>query len=240
MLEILVIDDNLCFVKNLVNNTKKIKISGIATTYKEAIENINNKNFDLILLDLNLIESNGIEVLQYLKNINDKQYINSVIIISSYPDMILKIRENPFVYTTINKIEIFDKLEETLNSYSILNNKEIYNELIKSKIIKQLEYLGYNLSYVGTSYLQDIIYIIIQQNLNTNFNLKKDIYPFLYEKYKKSYNNIKSNINKATEIMYYECDENRLKEYFNVSAIIEKPKPKYVIAHIVKKILENK
>lgn len=40
--------------------------------------------------------------------------------------------------------------------------------------------------------------------------------------------------------MYYECDENRLKEYFNVSAIIEKPKPKYVIAHIVKRILENK
>lgn len=240
MLEILVIDDNLCFVKNLINNTKKTKISGIATTYKEAIENINNKNFDLILLDLNLIESNGIEVLQYLKNINDKHYINSVIVISAYPDMILKIRENPFVYAIINKIEIFDKLEETLNSYRILNNKEIYNELIKCKIIKQLEYLGYNLSYVGTSYLQDIIYIIIHQNLNTNFNLKKDIYPFLYEKYKKSYNNIKSNINKATEIMYYECDENRLKEYFNVSTIIEKPKPKYVIAHIVKRILENK
>lgn len=56
MLEILVIDDNLCFVKTLINNTKKVKISGIATTYKEAIENINNKNFDLILLDLNLIE----------------------------------------------------------------------------------------------------------------------------------------------------------------------------------------
>ena len=147
---------------------------------------------------------------------------------------------NPFVYTSINKIEIFDRLEEILSIYSILNNKEIYNDLIKSKITKELEYLGYNLSYVGSAYLHDIIYIIIKQNLSTNFNLKKDIYPFLYEKYKKSYNNIKSNINKATEIMYYECDENRLKEYFNVSSIIEKPKPKYVIAYIVKKILGNK
>lgn len=240
MIEILVIDDNLCFVKTLINNTKKVKISGIATTYKEAIENINNKNFDLILLDLNLIESNGIEVLQYLENIGNRKYLNSIIVISSYPDMILKIRGNPFVYTSINKIEIFDRLEEILSIYSILNNKEIYNDLIKSKITKELEYLGYNLSYVGSAYLHDIIYIIIKQNLSTNFNLKKDIYPFLYEKYKKSYNNIKSNINKATEIMYYECDENRLKEYFNVSSIIEKPKPKYVIAYIVKKILGNK
>lgn len=240
MLDILIIDDNIFFAKNLINSIPKIKISGIATSYEEAIKRLDNKNFDLILLDLNLIEHNGFEILQYLSDIDDKRYINSIIVISSYTHMLNQLIDNPFVYTAINKIDLFNKLEDVLNAYNDSTSKDKINTLIKSKIINELSYLGYNLSYIGTSYIKDIIYMIIQQNLKSDFNLKKDIYPFLYKKYKKSYNNVKSNINKATEIMYYECEENRLKEYFNVPFIVEKPKPKYVISHIVKKISHNR
>mgnify|MGYP000080335297 CR=1 FL=1 len=243
MIEILILNDNFNFIKNLVNNTCRIKISGIATSYEEAIDNLKIKNFDLILIEIKQqnINDRGMKFLQYLKDIENKSYTNSIIVITSQINLISQIKDNAFIYRIINKDDILEKLEEEINNYNILeNNNEIKNELINSKIVKELEYLGYNLSYVGTTYIKDIIYIIIMKNLSTNFNIKKDIYPYLYKKYKKSYTNVKSNINKVTEIMYYECEECKLEKYFNVPLILEQPKPKYVIAQIVKNILYNK
>lgn len=118
-------------------------------------------------------------------------------------------------------------------------NKKNNDFLLKNEIINELEYLGYNISHVGTRYMQDIIYIMIKQNFDITCNIKKDIYPFLYQKYQKSYNNIKANINRATEIMYYECNEDKLKKYFNNICIIEKPTPKYVINSISNKVKQK-
>lgn len=237
MFNVFIIDDNLDFVKNLINvitlSTSDIQICGIATTGAEAVAALQDRNIDILLLDINIPEYNGLSI---LKNMTNQKLLNSVIVISSYTEYMNTLIDNPFVYAFIDKIHVFEEINNTLNSYILFNSKKNNDFLLKNEIINELEYLGYNISHVGTRYMQDIIYITIKQNLDVTCNIKKDIYPFLYQKYQKSYNNIKANINRATEIMYYECNENRLKKYFNTIYIIEKPKPKYIISIISNKI----
>lgn len=84
---------------------------------------------------------------------------------------------------------------------------------IKEKIVKELKILGYNIEYLGTKYLLETIYILsILKDYNDN-NLEKDIYPIVAKKYGKTVHNIKCNIRNATEIMYYDNQEELIIEY---------------------------
>lgn len=62
--------------------------------------------------------------------------------------------------------------------------------------------------------------------------LEKEIYPKLSKKYKKTVNNIKTNIINATTIMFYDCESNILENYFGIREN-EKPTPKTVVSTII-------
>ena len=63
MIKTLIVEDNLEYVKNTLNNTlskfEDIQIRYIATTVKEAVNIIYNNKIDLIFLDLKLPDSSG-------------------------------------------------------------------------------------------------------------------------------------------------------------------------------------
>ena len=66
-------------------------------------------------------------------------------------------------------------------------------------------------------------------------DLKNDVYPVISRRYKKSVNTIRCDIRRATTCMYYECDVNRLRDYFGVSGS-QNPTVKEVIYTILSKI----
>ena len=84
MIETLIVDDNLEYVKNTLNNIlsrfKDIQIRYIATTVREAINIIDNNRIDLILLDLNLPDLNGLEIIKKIKSFNSIEKIRIIII----------------------------------------------------------------------------------------------------------------------------------------------------------------
>ncbi len=108
-------------------------------------------------------------------------------------------------------------------------------ENIKNKIAKELTYIGYDFSHTGTLYLIEILFTIYINNVVDSINLSQDIYPSLSNKYKKSINSIKSDINYATNLMYSRCDANRLANYFNF-CYDTKPNIKTVIYTVLNKI----
>lgn len=67
-------------------------------------------------------------------------------------------------------------------------------------------------------------------------NLQRDIYPIVAKTYHKTINNIKCNINNATEAMYYKCEARFLKEYFSFYDD-RKPTTKTVVYTVLNKIL---
>ena len=74
MIKVLIIDDNYEYVQNLFNILNEnidndIKIEKICGDGKIALDYILNSNIDVILLDLNIPNINGIEILKIMKKI---------------------------------------------------------------------------------------------------------------------------------------------------------------------------
>lgn len=91
-----------------------------------------------------------------------------------------------------------------------------YSNKIREIIIDELIYLGYDLSLMGTSYLLESIYIIINKRIIDNINLKNEIYPIIARKYNTNVNNIKCSINYASTIMYFNCPKDKIENYFKI------------------------
>lgn len=241
MVNVLVVDDNLNYSKNLINiitsKNSKIRLYNICTDGEEAIEIINKhaKDIDIILLDLKLPNYTGIEILEYLENNKFEKYKDSIIAISGELEFLLKIRTNKYIYSFINKVSSFDSVLKEINN--LIKLKEAEKNSIEYKVHKELEKLNFNFSYIGTQYLFETI-IILYKEYNDCFEskkLEKSIYPIISKKYRKTVNNIKTNIINASNLMYYDCEYKILKEYFGICDN-EKPTPKTIVLQILNNI----
>lgn len=239
MFNMLIVDDNIFYAKKLVNiigdNIENIRIFNVATSGFEAINMLQKDNIDIVLLDLRMPRISGLEILNSLSKHQISRYENSIILISGDFELIVKARNNKTVYGYIIKGSGTDNLIIKINEIIEQKNINMREKDILKRITKEVQFLGYNLSYKGTTYLIEAIYYMIT-NPNKNYdNLSKSVYPILSKKHDKSIENIKVNISKATDIMYYECERNRLNEYFNFY-LDYKPKPKTIMSTIVNKV----
>lgn len=239
MFNMLIVDDNIFYAKKLVNiigdNIEDIRISNVATTGFEAINILQKDNIDIVLLDLKIPRISGLEVLNSLSEEQIVHYENSIILVSGDIELIAKARSNKTVHSYVLKGSGTDNLIMQINEIIEQKNNTMIEKDILKKIVKEVQFLGYNSSYKGTTYLIESIYYMAT-NPNRNYdNLSKSVYPILSKNHNKSISNIKVNISKATDIMYYECEINKLNEYFNFYLDC-KPKPKTVINTIINKI----
>ena len=105
--------------------------------------------------------------------------------------------------------------------------------------MQELAKLNYNFKYNGTKYLIESIMLIWNKQDIDNINLKRDIFPIVAKNNNKTVSNVKININNATEMMFYDCPQYKLDEYFGYN-VISKPKVKFVISTILQKLYINK
>ena len=239
MINLLIVEDNLYYSKSLINNllayNSNLRLYKISTDGNEALDIINNhtKDIDIILLDLKLPTLNGIDILKNIEENNLIKFKNSIIVVSGEIDLIPQVRNNPYLYTYINKISGFEVILRELNN--LIKSKEIYKTSLDYRIYKELNYLNYNPSYLGTNYLKETIELLYNYVSFEDVKIEKTIYKKLAKKHKKSVNSIKTNIINATNLMCYDCDSSKLNDYFGLCTN-EKPTPKIVIMTIIHKI----
>lgn len=236
MLNLLIIDKDINNSKRLLNyiseNSSQIKVHSIANSLYEGIEILNNGLIDIVIINVDNDINSIVLSLHNISNIYFEKYRKSIIVFSIFINNKLS---DPYIYKYVYHTEdisiIFSNITE------IANNKiaQINSSILSNKINKELEYIGYNLSYNGTKYLSECI-ALIYNNYDNCENLTKSVYPIIAKKYHKTINNVKCNITSATNAMFYDCDENRLKEYFNFYTIC-KPKTKLVIYTILNKLI---
>lgn len=243
MVNILIADDNIYYAKtlmNIINNetNKDIKVTHIAVDGKETLDILENNEIDIMLLDLKMPIYDGLYILDKLNQEKLDRYKEFIIVISGETEMLYKLNNQPYVYCSLDKIcsisNIIDKINELIENKS--NEKR--QNTIEKKIVKQLQYLNYNLSHKGTQYLIDAIILIYNSGEYDIFNLKKDIYPIIAKRYNKSIHNIKCDINKANDYMYRVCKKERVKKYFKFFDD-SKPTVKNVIYTILNKVIKN-
>ncbi len=236
MVNVLVVEDNFYYLKNLINilshTNSKMRLYKISTDGKETIEILKNEenSIDIVLLDLKLPHYNGIEILNYIESNNLIKYKNSIIVISGEVELLIQIRNNPYLYSYIDKMSGLDNALKEINK--LIEIKEQEKSSIEHLVGEELRKLHYNFLYIGTKYLEESILLMYNKDNWENIKLEKDIYPILSKKHKKTVNNIKTNIINATDLMYYDCESNILREYFQICDN-EKPTPKIVISTII-------
>lgn len=235
MVNVLVVDDNLNYSKNLINiitnQNPKIRLCSICTNGEEVINMITNhqESIDIILLDLKLPNYSGIEILNYIQDNNLIKYKDSIIAISGEMDLLLQIKGNAYLHSFISKVAGFKQITREINE--LIEIKETEKCSIDYKLHMELEKLSFNFSYIGTQYLFEAI-IIIYNNKFKNKNIEKNVYPIIAKKYNKSINNIKPNIANVCDLMYYDCKDEILKDYFK-DPYSGKPTPKATMITIL-------
>ena len=239
MINILIADDNIFFAKqlmNCININREVKVLCIAMTGSEALERLNDADdIDIFVLDLKMPVYNGLEVLEKINKDKKEKYKHSCIVLSGEIEYIQRLRENDMVIRCLYKgmefNEIISKIMEEVKN----KIQEKKSENFKNAIINQITYIGYNRAHLGTKYLIDVIHFML---LNKDYecdNLKKYIYPYIAIKNNTSVHNVKNNIERATNAMYYNCEHMRLKKYFNLQDEY-KPNIKTIIYTILDKI----
>ncbi|MDO9011738.1 MAG: response regulator transcription factor [Gallionella sp.] len=86
MINILVVDDHALIrkgLKQLLEDSPDLKITGEAATGLQAINMVRAQRFDLMLLDINLPDKHGIEILKQFKA---EQPDLKIIVLSMYPE----------------------------------------------------------------------------------------------------------------------------------------------------------
>lgn len=245
MLNLLIADDNIDYARNLmhfVNSTSdNIRVSDISIDGKETLEILTKQNnIDIILLDLNMPFLTGFDIINNLSLQAKNKYKDSIIVISGESVMMnqLKSVQNDMIYKILPKALKMEQIISEINELVLLKQNNLEMREIKSFIIDELLYLNYDISHKGTKYLIDVIDIIFIRGDSLMENLNKYVYPIIAKRYNQSINNIKCNIIRATEIMYYNCSEEKFSNYFLVSAL-HKPNIKTVINIILLKIHEK-
>ena len=223
MIRTLIVDDNLEYVKKILNNTinsfKEICVQFIATTAKEAIDILSNNRIDLVFLDLNLPDKDGIYIIEKIELLNIMKNPH-IVIISEDIKLIEKVNSKHITFDIISKFEeqdsIYNKIKKIVHEINYIENEKE----IKDFIISELSNIGYNWKYKGTLYIFEcILYIYRCNNMDLLDNLEKNVYKYVSYKNRKRIDNIKTNIIKATNAIK---SENNLTPKFVVSTVLTK------------------
>lgn len=238
MQNLMIIDNNLAYISKIINkissSISNLKIYNISQNINEAIQNIVDKNIDIIIININLSD---IDILKYIKENNIEIYRKSIIIIYKKTNSVIDINKSlyqQYVYNYIEYSENLDNLIDILRQI-VLKKENTNNEIIlKNKIKRELKKLNFNFNHIGTKYIIDCIIIIYNKNLY-NINLTKQVYPDLSKKYNKTINTIRVDMEQSIKNMYFDCEESTLMDYFGYLDMA-KPSLKEVITTINEKI----
>lgn len=164
----MIADDNkdLCLcLSNSFTKEEDIKIVNISTNGLQALTYYTELNPDVLLLDLNMPGLSGIDVLNYLNKLENKDFKKNVIVLSSDFDMIQTIYNQPKIYSYFSKPFNYSQILDSINAIQSNSN-------IENNIENLLWKLGFNIFTKETGYLKDSIKLAYT-NSNYIYNNKE-------------------------------------------------------------------
>lgn len=228
MYNILIVEKDLKQIEKIFDKLyefkENLRVLNIATNVKKTNAYVNSKKYDIIILGTVFIE-----LLNFIEKNNYINYKKSIILLKRLKEnFCYNMKGNEYLFNIISINELNLELE------NIIKFKDCYE--IRSKIHKELNYLKYNYIYIGTKYLEDVIFEIYKNKDSFDGNLTKNIYPIIAKKYNKTVETIYGDMKLATKYMLLDCKEEIIIKYFNYYSFTA-PKLKEIILVILNKIL---
>lgn len=128
MINVLLVDDDIELLENLeliLTYQGKMNIVGKAISGKDALQQLENIKPDIVLLDLNMKDMGGIEVIPYLKEINQSMKI--LVLTTFYDDHYIsdaiKRGADGYLLKDSNPEKLIDAVKQIISGQSILDDK---------------------------------------------------------------------------------------------------------------------
>lgn len=117
---ILVVDDDPVVIQTIVNYLKGSYDLAIAKTRKRALELLANSDFDVVLLDINLPDGNGIDICTEIKSSRDySESLTIIFVTSEYSSEQeakgLNVGASDYIYKPVNKDVLLARLKIQIN-----------------------------------------------------------------------------------------------------------------------------
>ena len=136
-------DDHKILIEGItavINTDESIEVEGYSLTGKQVIEWIESNSADILILDINMPEYDGIEVLKFFKQ---KKITQKVIILSSYDDVklvqeMINLGANGFLSKDSAGLHIIEAIN------AVYHGDQYFSDAIKNNLIKL--YTGENIT----------------------------------------------------------------------------------------------
>ena len=136
-------DDHKILIEGIIaviNTDEFIEVEGYSLTGKQVIEWIKSNSADILILDINMPEYDGIEVLKFFKQ---KKITQKVIILSSYDDVklvqeMINLGANGFLSKNSAGLHIIEAIN------AVYHGDQYFSDAIKNNLIKL--YTGENIT----------------------------------------------------------------------------------------------
>ena len=223
MINVLIAEDdmNICINTSNAINTKDIRCAWIVTDGSRVYQRVRELNPDVLILDLDLPNKNGIEILKEIQS--DSKIKTKIFIYSGYTEMISEVRNYSCVKGFFSKITPAQEIARNIEEMS----KEIKQNYIKERISNMLVNLGFSYYLKGTRFIADCINYSITKNEDTIDNL----YYFVSKRNGENIKTIKSDINTAVNNMWRSTDKEKTRKFLRIGEC-DKPCTKDVISMI--------
>ena len=130
MINVLIVSNNIYYAKAIMDilDNKYIKVSNLALDGIETLGLIRTKsNIDIVILEFELANYNGIKIINTLIKNNMLKYKNSFILISKNRNILEKLKNNQYVFDTIDR-------KENLYNLKIKVEKLLHKKMKENRI----------------------------------------------------------------------------------------------------------
>jgi two-component system response regulator (stage 0 sporulation protein A) len=226
-------DDNQEFcqlLQDYFSTQKEIQIAEIVHNGLDALKIISECRVDVILLDMIMPQMDGLAVLQWLKDHNQKKRPKIIIFSAFDQEKITRSAINLGVDYYILKPFDLEILKQRITELakdpveSVVINQRKVNKELQIEVIKIMESLKIPAQYKGYAYLHDAILFSVQQPALVK-EITKKLYPLIAEQYTTTINRVERAMRFAIETAWNKGDVNILHELFGYCVDDKKGKP---------------
>lgn len=167
MINVMIAEDDIQQAQNFKEflTNAGLTVVALTTTGEETIEEYISKQPDVLFLDLEMPNINGLEVLKFLK---DKSCKKNIVITSHSQVLVSSLYDFSNVYWLMSKPFSYSKAIEVAKEIAYTHDAVYIKNIIKNILSR----LNFNLSSYGTSNFIDLIFIQYQR-MPSKFSLKQ-------------------------------------------------------------------
>lgn len=226
-------DEEIRFeLKSYIQLHPKFNLYGETGSENEGLELLKKKKVDVVILDLELYEGNGISFAEQMRKLSIQQPFvvvttnNCSDSIQQYLRYELKI---DFIFQKSNTghtpEQILNIIEKVYKFHGSSNPKLAdEKEIIKKRIRKELFNIGFTTSYIGTEYLIAAL-LTISDNPDTALSVSKVLYPKIAKQYNTQSTNVEKAIRIAIERTWKNANLMSLTKYYPYEVVNKNARP---------------